>query len=76
LGCHPVAVHIYTQTIHRTIQNNRLPGKNAEKNEDLRRDWRKLYNERVRYYEGEDVKEDDVAATSHHLAAVKTRQEF
>jgi len=22
LGCHPVAVHIYTQTIHRTIQNN------------------------------------------------------
>ena len=20
-GCHPVAVHIYTQTIHRTIQN-------------------------------------------------------
>ena len=21
LGCHPVAVHIYTQTIHRTIQN-------------------------------------------------------
>ena len=21
IGCHPVAAHIYTQTIHRTIQN-------------------------------------------------------
>jgi len=53
----------------------RLLGNDAEKNEDLARDWRKLYHESIRY-EGDDVKEDDVAATSHHLGAVKTPKEF
>jgi len=54
----------------------RLPGNNAEKNEDLARDRRKFYNERVVYYEDDDVEEDDVAATSHHLGARKTPKEF
>jgi hypothetical protein len=54
----------------------RLPGNNAEKNEDLARNWRKFYSERIRYNEGDDVKDDDVAATSHHLGTLKTHQEF
>jgi hypothetical protein len=49
----------------------RLPGNNAEKNEDLARDRRKFYSERVVYYA-----DDDVAATSHLLDSRKTLKEF
>jgi len=54
----------------------RLPRNGAEKNEDLARNWRKLWHKNIRYNEGDEVKEDDVAATSHHLGAMKTPKEF